>query len=292
MRNRTFRWISSLEQSNSEALKKLDEELTTYYSAEASRTDYNKMLDGAPSLENPDVISSAFVEWFDKSACVDVLEIGCGNGRLRGHLQHAKKNFNYTGIELSEETTQSNRKRWPNNRWECGSAYDPPFPRASFDLCFSFYVIEHLVYPVKALEAMMSVVKPGGFILLTFPDFVSNNILPSQHLGIKSGPSALNKLKSLHVLDAVVSLYDSRIRLRKALKKIQESPGRFVVNTNPACLHLPAGTDWAADMDAVYIASKKEIESWAVENKLQVFYPAGTSGFFSLHSLMVLQKSK
>lgn len=52
-----------------------------------------------------------------------------------------------------------------------GSAEAIPFPDATFESVLCTQVLEHLPHPVKAIEEMYRVLKPGGLCLLTAPQW-------------------------------------------------------------------------------------------------------------------------
>ena len=47
----------------------------------------------------------------------------------------------------------------------------------------------------------------------------------------------------------------------------------------------------AADIDAVYIASKLEVHQWAIDQGCQVEYPCGTKGDFASQAFLVVSKT-
>ena len=190
-------------------------------------------------------------------------------------------------MEMADYVIEANHKRHPEADWLCGSVYAIPFPDASFDLCFAFYVLEHTVFPERALLEMLRVLKPGGKLILVFPDFSVSRRLNSQMLGFSCG-NAAEKLGSGRVFDGLVSFYDSRVRLPRALHSASEKYGPFPVNSRPVCLEK----DWpmSPDIDATYIASKNEVRDWSVTRGHEVSFPMGTTGEFKEHSLLIIAK--
>lgn len=288
--SRKFNWISSNDPVNTDQLLMLETAMSEFYSSHVSRENYELMLNSHDYDIDPGSVTSAFLKWFSSVEVNTMLEVGCGGGRIRHHLRNIHRPFNYAGIELSQEVINENKKKWPGDRWAIASAYNIPYKPNSFDLCFSFYVIEHLVYPEKALNSMMNIVKPGGYLSLIFPDFTCTKKLPSQQLGFSKYQTASQKLKVCRFTDAIVSLYDSRIRLAKALKKVQENPGQFLVNLSPICLDNNQAEFWP-DFDAIYLASKSELVFWAHKHGHDVIFPAGVTDEFNEHAFVVIKKS-
>ena len=289
MSNRDFYWLSSTDEKNKKTLKDLDLKLSAFYSELNSRQKYNKMIEGAEIDQPLDEVSKSFLEWFKKQELNNVLEIGCGTGRIRKHL-NINGNTTYTGTEVSEEVINNNKTLWPKSNWFYQSVYDLDFPDNSFDLVYSFYVLEHLVFPQTALEKMYNLTKFGGKIVVICPDFVASKRLASQFIGLSFLRSAKEKIKKFKFIDALISIYDSRIRLARTMEKLKTDPPSFMINTNPICLYLPPDKDIWPDFDAVYVVGKGEIEKWAKSKNMTVDYPFGKDGIFKEHLFIVLQK--
>jgi ubiquinone/menaquinone biosynthesis C-methylase UbiE len=146
---------------------------------------------------------------------------------------------------------EHNRNRYPEARWITSSAYRLPLRDDSVDACFSMYVLEHLVCPVKILDEMLRVTKEGGHAFLLFPDFLkSGRFVSQQQAGFGFG-TAKEKLIQGTLLDTVVTFYDNRLRFPKMLKGLKRRIGGFTVHLQPACLYYPNMAH--PDYDAVYI---------------------------------------
>jgi SAM-dependent methyltransferase len=218
-----------------------------------------------------------------------VLEIGCADGRQYRELTRQGFDGAFTGLDVSEAVIRRNRARFVAARWETGSVYDLPFDDDAFDVCYSAFVLEHLVYPERGLEELLRVVKPRGKLVLVFPDFITKRQLNSQALGLSPIDRTKDKIRRGQLIDAALTLYDSRLRLPRALRDIRHTVGRFPVNTAPICLAYEGVL--RVDIDAVYIASKGEVHEWAAARGHLVEYPFGTSGGFSDIAFMTISKS-
>lgn len=286
--DRKFRWISSIS-GDQEILSALNDSMAWFYGQEDGREIYQSMVETVEEIPT-DLNSERHLmpKYICDLKAQTILEVGCANGRLYRQLRQYGFQGNYSGIEMADYIIQQNTQKHPEADWKCSTAYSIPFSDASFDICFSLYVLEHLVYPERALMEMMRVVKPNGRLVLVFPDFVESGRFSSQKLGLSPVLTASDKLRKGKIIDALVSLYDSRIRLPRALKETHKSLGAFLVNTQPICLSYPdvMGTD----IDAIYIASKKEVHYWANQQGYQVDYPSGTEGEFAGNVFIVIHK--
>ncbi|HVX25697.1 MAG TPA: class I SAM-dependent methyltransferase [Parafilimonas sp.] len=286
---RAFNWLSSTDKNSEKFLIDLDEKMKAFYSDHLKRQTYQAMLEGAET-EELDINSVRYQMplYVFKSQPEKVLEIGCSNGKLYRLLKELGFKGKYTGIDLPEYIISQNKIEHPECDWFVASAYKLPFENNIFDIVFSLYVLEHLIFPEKALTEQLRVTKQGGKIVLVFPDFVCSGRLGSQQLGYSPG-TFKTKIKKGHIIDALISLYDSRIRLPNALKKVISTRGNFPVNISPLCLNFPENI--SADVDATYIASKKEIMRWAAEKGYKVELPCGELEQFSEQSFIVINKT-
>ncbi len=282
-------WISSIHDENLAVLEKLQHDLGLFYAIPSKRQPYNELLKRKGQGKEMDGAENAFLEWIVDFENVQMLEIGCGLGWMYQQLARGNPAIRYTGVELSDEVIEKNRKRFPQSEWHRASTYGLPFENESFDLIFSFYVLEHLVFPENGLKEMLRVLRPGGKLVLIFPDFAEKGTLPSQQIGKGLERNAIQKLKNGKPVDASLSFIESRIILPEALRHIKRAPGKFFINITPLCLNTTMPFIWP-DADAVYIANKVEIEDWGRRNHLSLQFPAGKTGFFNHHAFMVFTK--
>jgi ubiquinone/menaquinone biosynthesis C-methylase UbiE len=289
MSYRKFHWISSTDPQNKLQLEQLHHRMMQFYKNEATRDGYQVLIPTSHNATPEDPVSKAFVEWFKQQRFSNIVEVGCGNGRIFNYLQNFVPDGRYTGMEVDQQSIERNKKKWPHQHWMQSDVYSMTLPDESADLIFSMYVLEHLVYPKRALDLMYQKLKPGGFLALVFPDFTCTKRFPSQQLGLSLIQSAKQKIQQYRLLDALVSLYDSRVRLQRALKEVPNHLGHFMVNKEPACLQKGNTQVWA-DFDALYVASKREVAHWAKQLNASIIFPAGKSHPFDEHSFMVVVK--
>lgn len=97
-----------------------------------------------------------------------VLEGGCGLGQNVWGLGRA--GYEVYGVDNAEETLEKVRKIEPGLRLYRGDVRALDFPDNSFDGYWSLGVIEHFWTGYESILAEMArVVKPGGYLFLTFP---------------------------------------------------------------------------------------------------------------------------
>jgi len=273
--DRRLQWVSST-LGDPTALAELDARMTSFYSSEEGDNLYRTMFAALDSsIPGKDSIRHLMPQHICDTHPATCLEVGCGNGRVFRQLRHYGFRGKYTGIELSVAAIAGNRSTHPEAAWEVAGAYEIPFLDGHFECVFSLYVLEHLVYPERALREMIRVVQPGGRLVVVFPDFVESGRFGSQITGLSPGRLG-EKLNSGLLWDALVTAFDSRFRIPRALRRATATSGPFPINLNPAVLTYPESH--SADVDAVYIASKEEVRQWAMLSGYEARFPAGVEG--------------
>ncbi|MDD2731175.1 MAG: class I SAM-dependent methyltransferase [Candidatus Portnoybacteria bacterium] len=98
----------------------------------------------------------------------NVLDLGCGNGRLLDLLRDKK--INYIGIDNSSALIAAAQKRHPGADFRVGDALNLPFSDNYFDIIYSIAVLHHIPSEelrTKFLEEAKRVLKPGGILIIT-----------------------------------------------------------------------------------------------------------------------------
>jgi SAM-dependent methyltransferase len=129
----------------------------------------------------------------------DLLDIGCGTGRLAYECAGFLTTGTYTGIDVSRPaidwlranytTQQSNLRfdhldvqndQYPTSAQQPAESARFPYPAASFDVVCSFAVFMHLLPSAigRYLAEIRRVLRPHGWGLVTLPIVVDPNELP------------------------------------------------------------------------------------------------------------------
>jgi ubiquinone/menaquinone biosynthesis C-methylase UbiE len=95
-----------------------------------------------------------------------VLDVGCGTGSLMQALAERTTRGRIVGIDPTAPFIEYARSRFCDPRITCerGSAFDLPFPDASFDVSLSLLVLMLIPTPEKAVDEMVRVTRPGGVV--------------------------------------------------------------------------------------------------------------------------------
>ncbi len=98
-----------------------------------------------------------------------VIEVGCGPGRLLGHLADRGTATDLVGLDLSPYLLERARRRITNNsvRLVHGDGLSIPADEGAFDAAISSHYIGHLPARLRkaAIAEMARVVRPGGHVI-------------------------------------------------------------------------------------------------------------------------------
>jgi len=95
------------------------------------------------------------------------LDFGCGVGNLFGHLNDFFPNTVYTGVDLSKDSLEKARSRFPANT--NFQEYDSPkWGNLKYDLIFSAGVFHHIPQTdhTKIINKLYSLLNPGGKLVI------------------------------------------------------------------------------------------------------------------------------
>ncbi len=103
-----------------------------------------------------------------------LLELGCGQGHVLRLLAKEGKlpPENIWGVDQSLTAVEFVKQHLPSAHVEAGDIYALNLPRQHFDVCLLMETIEHLEQPAPALRNIFDVLKPGGVLYLSFPNYL------------------------------------------------------------------------------------------------------------------------
>jgi SAM-dependent methyltransferase len=96
-----------------------------------------------------------------------LLDAGCGEGFVADILQTAMPMAKITGFDVLENSVALARRRNPRGMFTVGDIYAIDQPDNSFDVVYSFEVLEHLHEPDKALAELARVA--SKYVVLSVP---------------------------------------------------------------------------------------------------------------------------
>jgi SAM-dependent methyltransferase len=98
------------------------------------------------------------------------LDVGFGSATWLSIVQ--KAGFTVSGIDPSPEACAHARKRGLVNIHQ-GKLEDNVLPSDTYDVISAFHSVEHTDDPVRFLEEVSKRIRPGGWLILTFPNIAS-----------------------------------------------------------------------------------------------------------------------
>lgn len=203
-----------------------------------------------------------------------ILDVGCGIGDFVNTA--VEEGFNAQGIELAKPAVEIAKQH--NLPAEHVDFFSETISESSVDALTMFEVIEHLPDPVSFLKRAANVVKPGGLIYLTTPNFNSldRRALGKEWKAIHREHLCYFTVKTL--LDAVrkntdleVILIGSRNISEQLINKIRSKPSkqifldRFKETRESDAPGFTDSTDLRTKIDnSSVLSSVKNLINWIV----------------------------
>ncbi len=100
-----------------------------------------------------------------------LLDIGCGNGRFLQYVSQYGQ-IDMFGIEMAGGSA-NRAKRISDLNLKIGVLKDGDFEDSFFDAISMIHVFEHLSNPMKTMDIIDQILKPGAVLLLSFPNIDS-----------------------------------------------------------------------------------------------------------------------
>ena len=109
----------------------------------------------------------ALVEGFCPEGAI--LDVGCANGRFL--LALGPQRWRRVGIDVVGEAVEVINRQVSDVQILQGDIHRSDLPPASFDVITFWHVLEHLFEPRKVLERTRTLLKPGGLVFVSVPNF-------------------------------------------------------------------------------------------------------------------------
>lgn len=100
-----------------------------------------------------------------------ILDVGCGDGKFLWALDPRK--WERSGVEFAEQTVRLVREKIQDMTLIEGDIFSPQLPEGSFDVITFWHVLEHLPRPREVLKRVHQLLRPGGWLFISLPNFDS-----------------------------------------------------------------------------------------------------------------------
>ena len=115
-------------------------------------------------------ILSAFTPYFGRR----LLEVGLGHG---GYRRFVPAGIDYIGLDIDPDSVARGQARYPADTWLQADVTDPALTARlaskGIDTVLCINVLEHIEQDEAAVATLLSVLAPGGHLLILVPAFAS-----------------------------------------------------------------------------------------------------------------------
>lgn len=101
--------------------------------------------------------------------CERVLDVGCGQGHITHQLNTAFPDLEISGIDYSLTAIEYANRHFQDIDFAVGDAYHLPYTSDYFDAVVCNNLWEHVPDPIRMLNAIKRVTRPGGYLIISTP---------------------------------------------------------------------------------------------------------------------------
>ncbi|MGC4068044.1 MAG: class I SAM-dependent methyltransferase [Polyangiaceae bacterium] len=144
--------------------------------------------------------------------------LGSGPGHTTSLLASATETSVVVGYERSRRYLQQAAARYPELSFYEQDVLTPPFPHRDADVVYSRFLLTHLHDPRAAMAAWMTLLKPGGLLILEETAHLASPMEPFQRYYSLVAEMQSNYGQELHIgrkLDGFARRAGHRIRLSR-----------------------------------------------------------------------------
>lgn len=102
-----------------------------------------------------------------------VLDAGCGEGHLIELMHQHSPDSDYYGFDVTEVAIRKAKQRCPFAKVELSDILQNAVPDNFFDVITCTEVLEHIIDYESVTSELKRVLKPGGSLILTFPNEIN-----------------------------------------------------------------------------------------------------------------------
>lgn len=136
-----------------------------------------------------------------------VLDLGCGSGFITREIKRRYPGAQIDGLDSSVSAIRSAVAQGEGIDYVVADAYSPPYADNFYDVVICNNIWEHVPDPLRLLEAIKRITKPGGFVLISTPSRYRLRNLMRILLGKR-----VSMMSKLHVTEYTVGQVKEQLR--------------------------------------------------------------------------------
>jgi ubiquinone/menaquinone biosynthesis C-methylase UbiE len=150
-----------------------------------------------------------------------ILDIACGEGVITAEIKKKFSHAQVWGIDYSISAIEEASRLHGGIEFAVGDAYRLPYPPESFDVAVLNNIWEHVPDPLRLLEGVKRVLKPGGYVIISTPSRYRFRNMVRVCLGL---PVVF--MSKLHVTEYTVGQVMEQLRFAGMNVKVFDEPLR------------------------------------------------------------------